>query len=89
MPSNNVHKSSPGAILSAVVAEMAKPRMAESAKEVGDKLASEDERAGPLLANKRKCASAELKTRAVLKDPVEMQKQPDGSSIVKSKPPKR
>jgi 4a-hydroxytetrahydrobiopterin dehydratase len=37
MSINNGHKQSPAAVLSSVTAEMAKPRVAESAKRTGDK----------------------------------------------------
>jgi len=39
MSIKNDHKRSPAAVLSSVVAEMAKPRVVESAKRAGDKLA--------------------------------------------------
>jgi hypothetical protein len=39
MSMKNDHKRSPAAVLSSVVAEMAKPRVVESAKRVGDTLA--------------------------------------------------
>jgi hypothetical protein len=39
MSKKNDHKQSPAAVLSSVVTEMAKPRVVESAKRVGDTLA--------------------------------------------------
>jgi hypothetical protein len=39
MPKKNDHKQSPAAVLSSVVAEMAKPRVVESAKRAEDELA--------------------------------------------------
>ncbi len=44
MSIKNDHKQSPAAVLSSVVAEMAKPRVVESAKRVGDTLADGGDR---------------------------------------------
>jgi 4a-hydroxytetrahydrobiopterin dehydratase len=52
MSTNNGHKQSPSATLSSVTAEMAKPRVAESAKQAGDTLTNTGHRAAAPSATK-------------------------------------
>jgi hypothetical protein len=62
MSTNTGHKPSPQATLASVVAEMARPRMAESVKSNADTLANGGHNPAILAAEKRQHAEARSKS---------------------------